>query len=170
MDANSCFVSMCEVHQVNTAPQGPKPGGSAPANDTPDGAVALRLGGVVNDQTRGAALAPELAVTACPEEDDRFGRTLWYSFTGTGGPVTIDTAGSNFDTVIAVYDDGVNLLACNDDIGFDPIGGSFQAALTVDTVDTVEGTTYYVQAGGFDDVFFTGESNPQFGRLRITIN
>ena len=102
-------------------------------------------------------------MTTCPAPDDAFGHTLWYSFTGTGGEVTIDTAGSNFDTVVAVYDDGLNELACIDDIEFDPIGGSFQASLTI---DTVEGATYYVQAGGF--VSFEGGA--EFGRLRVRIS
>jgi hypothetical protein len=167
MDAESCFVTMFDSHFVNTAPQGPKEGGAAPANDTPDGAVSIRVGGTLNDQTRGTAVEPELQVEACPEEDDRFGHTLWYTFTGTGGPVPIDTAGSNFDTIVAVYDDGLNLLACNDDISFEPIGGDFQAAVTI---DTVAGATYYVQAGGFDSVAFTGVSDPEFGRLRVSIS
>ena len=166
LDAESCFISMFDTHIVDTAPQGPKPGGSAPAHDTPEGAVPIPLGGVVNDQTRGTAVDPEIQVTACPEDDDRFGHTLWYTFTGTGGPLTIDTAGSNFDTVIAVYDASLTLLACNDDVLFDPIGGTFQAALTL---DTVEGATYYVQAGGFDGGVLFGEPDPDFGRLRIRI-
>lgn len=166
-DSDACFAGAFESHFIGTAPAGPKPGATAAANDTPDGAVALSLGKVVNDQTRNTAIDPELQVDACPQEDDRFGHTLWYSFTGPGGPVTIDTAGSDFDTVIAVYDDELTLLACNDDIEFEPIGGTLQAALTI---DTVEGETYLIQAGGFDGVVFTGVTNPEFGRLRIKIS
>ena len=32
-----------------------------------------------------------------------WGRTVWFSFEGTGGPITVDPGGSNFDTVVAVY-------------------------------------------------------------------
>jgi hypothetical protein len=167
LDGEACFGSDFESHLVVTAPSGPKPGATTAANDTADGAVALSLGKIINDQTRNTAVAPELPVEACPEPDDRFGHTLWYTFTGTGGPVTIDTAGSNFDTVIAVYDAGLNLLACNDDVEFEPIGGTLQAALSI---DTDAGATYYLQAGGFDPVSFTGVSEPQFGRLRIRIS
>jgi hypothetical protein len=59
------------------------------------------------------------------------------------------------------------LLACNDDVNFDSIGGTFQAALTI---DTVEGATYYIQAGGFDGGVLSGEPAPEFGRLRIRID
>jgi hypothetical protein len=166
LDAAACISSSFDIHGVETGPSGPKPGGSTPVNDTPEGALPLRIGGTVNDQTGGAASDAEIQIVGgCPEPDDAFGHTLWYTFTGTGGPVTIDTAGSNFDTVLAVYDDQLNQIACNDDVLFEPIGGSFQAALTLET--TVEGATYYVQAGGFID-FFTGV--PEFGRLRLSIS
>src|SRR4051794_731774 len=29
--------------------------------------------------------------------------TVWWEFTGNGGPITVSTNGSNFDTVLAVY-------------------------------------------------------------------
>ena len=103
-------------------------------------------------------------MTTCPSPDDGVGHSLWYSFTGTGDEVTIDTAGSNFDTVIAVYDDEFVELACNDDVEFGPVGFTFQAALTV---DTVEGATYYVQAGGYMNPFEGVDA--QFGRLRISL-
>ena len=44
------------------------------------------------------------------------GHTVWYRVVGTGGTITVDTAGSDFDTVIAVYTaDGAG--------GFDPVPG-----------------------------------------------
>ena len=103
-------------------------------------------------------------MTTCPSPDDGVGHTLWYSFTGTGDAVTIDTAGSNFDTVIAVYDDEFVELACNDDVEFGPVGFTFQAALTI---DTFEDATYYVQAGGYMNPFEGVDA--QFGRLRIAL-
>jgi hypothetical protein len=43
--------------------------------------------------------------------------TMWWSFTGTGGPLTISTRGSEVDTVLAIYEVGASvLLACNDDL------------------------------------------------------
>ena len=159
----TCFVSEFDSHFMANVPAGPKAGGKAPANDTADGATPIRMGRAVNDQTRGAAVDPEIQVEACPEPDDRFGHTVWYSFIGTGGNVTIDTAGSDFDTIVAVYDESLTLIDCNDDVEFEPIGGTLQAALTI---PTDEGATYYVQAGGFV-AFDTGL--PEFGRLRLSI-
>jgi hypothetical protein len=164
LDDEHCFSATFDLRFVETRASGPKAGGRLPANDTVDGAQPIRFGGVVNDQTRGASPEAELPAMTCPESDDAFGHTLWYSFTGTGGEVTIDTAGSDFDTVLAVYDEELNELACIDDIEFDPIGGSFQASLTV---DTAEGATYYVQAGGFLQPFPGAQA--EFGRLRISL-
>ena len=152
LDDEHCFAATFDSHLAFTPSAGPKPGGKAPVNDTPEGALPIRIGGVVNAQTGGTAPDPEMQVTTCPEPPpfDAVGHTLWFSFTGTGGPVTIDSGGSNFDTVVAVYDDELNELACIDDNEFEPVGFTFQGALTV---DTVEGDTYYVQAGGFLDLF-----------------
>ena len=63
---------------------------------------------------------------------------MWYTIEGTGGPVTIDTAGSNIDTLIGVYvptDPGYEEIACIDDVEFEPVGATYQAALTIDTED-----------------------------------
>lgn len=159
----TCFSVAFDSHLMLNTSAGPRAGGRAPANDTVEGATPIRMGGRVNDQTRGAAVEAEIQVTGCPEPDDQFGHTLWYSFTGTGTDVTVDTAGSDFDTVVAVYDDALALVACNDDITFDPVGGSFQGALSI---PTVAGATYYVQVGGFVG-FDTGM--PEFGRLRLSV-
>ena len=164
IDSENCFAVAFDNKIIDTAPAGPKPGGKTPANDTPEGAISIGPGGTRNDQTGGATLEPELQVTTCPDFDDAFGRTLWYTFTGTGEPVTIDTAGSNFDTVVAVYDEELVELACNDDVEFDPIGFTFQGAVTV---DTTEGATYYVQAGGFWNLL--AGFDPEFGRLHLSI-
>jgi len=88
--------------------------------------------------------------------------------TRTGSPITIDTAGSNFDTLIAAYlptDPGYEEIACIDDVPFEPIGATFQAALTL---DTEKGQTYYVQIGGYDFPF-DEEVIGQKGRLRIAV-
>ena len=46
------------------------------------------------------------------------GYTAWWTVEGTGGDVTVDTAGSSFDTVLAVYQGARaprDRIACNDD-------------------------------------------------------
>ena len=124
--------------------------GPAPVNDVPEGAIALKPGSRLNTMNVGATHEPEVQIQTCPEGFcDQFGRTLWYTIEGTGGPVTIDTAGSNIDTLIGVYaptDAGFEEVACIDDVEFEPVGSTYQAALTI---DTEEGVTYYVQIGGY---------------------
>jgi hypothetical protein len=167
INGDNCFAATFDSQFSFTPSSGPKAGGNTPVNDTPDGALPIRIGGTVNAQTGGTAPDPEMQVTTCPDGPfDAFGHTLWYTFTGTGDEVTIDSAGSNFDTVLAVYDDELNELACIDDNEFEPVGFTFQGALTV---DTEEGATYYVQAGGFLQEFVE-EAEAEFGRLRLSIN
>jgi hypothetical protein len=85
------------------------------------------------------------------------GATVWYSFTPSAdGTLTVDTAGSSFDTVLALYADEPledTLVVCNDDDA-----DSTQAALTA---DVSAGTTYLIQAGGFYD---------DNGRLNIAVD
>ncbi|MBY5161926.1 hypothetical protein [Salsipaludibacter albus] len=166
-----CFAVDSSSRQRTTDANGPRPGGPAPANDTPDGA-ALVGSRPVNAQTRGAANAPEAECTIEYEDEGGeflesvpFGKTVWYRFTGTGQPVTLDTAGRDFDTVLAVYDADLSPLACADDVG-DEDGFTLQAATTI---DTVAGVTYLVQVGGYGG-FEDGEdvSVAEFGHLRLT--
>lgn len=94
------------------------------------------------------------------------GSTVWYKYTpGVSGLVTIDTNGSTgpsgqegdiLDTVLVVYTGaGLGSLtkaACDDDSG--------DVFLSRVELPVVAGTTYYIQAGGFDDVV---------GNLRLNV-
>ena len=169
MDREHCVTETFANHFVSTAPKGPKPG-VAPSNDTPDGAIPFKLGSRLNTQTTSAALEPEVEDTSlCPEGfSDQFGHTVWYTFVGTGNPVTMDTSGSGFDTLVKAFTrdgDQFTAVGCNDDVAFRPIGTSFQAVLTI---DTQPGVTYYVEAGGFRR-FFQPEV-AESGRLRLAIH
>jgi hypothetical protein len=148
MDDTSCDAEDVHVQEIVTSPGGPRL-----KNDAPAGAVPLSPGTTVEVRTGGTADEPE---APCVIEDGDhahdipLGHTAWWTFTGTGDSVTIDTAGSDFDTVVAVYtleEGDFQLVGCVDDV-FDPETGegSLQASITI---DTVEGETYYVQAGGF---------------------
>ena len=167
IDADHCLTESFAEHAMGSQPKGPKPG-APPVNDAPDGALPFKLGGVVNIQTTGTALDPEVGITTCPQGfQDDFGHTVWYTFVGTGGPVTLDTSGSNFDTVIAAFTrdgDTFTEVGCEDDVSYQPIGTSFQAVLTI---DTEAGQTYYVEAGGFRRFF--QPDLVQNGRLRLSI-
>jgi hypothetical protein len=166
IDDAHCRADAFESHSIGTSPSGPKPG-RAPANDTPDRAFPLEIGSVVNQQTTGTANEAEAGITTCPQgEDDAMGHTLWYAIEGTGDPITVDSTGSNFDTVLAAYvREGGELveIACQDDVEPDPVGGSLQGQLTF---DSEAGVTYLVQAGGFLGFF---EEEAEAGRLRIRV-
>lgn len=70
--------------------------------------------------------------------------TTWYRVIGNGGTVSVNTTGSNFDTVISIYDartlaldDG---LPCNDDNA-----GALTSAVSF---ASTAGRAYLIQAGG----------------------
>jgi hypothetical protein len=74
------------------------------------------------------------------------GRTAWYSITPSStSQITINTTGSTYDTVVAVFTggavDGLTPVICNDDTG----------GTTVSQVQFMAqaGTTYRVQLGGY---------------------
>jgi hypothetical protein len=108
----------------------------APANDAPAAAVVLAPGGRHTTHTRAATATPELPLWCYdePPHDPGYlpGHTVWYRFTGTGAPITVDTAGSGFNTMLAVYAvDGAEIteLACADD----HFRQTWQARATVDS-------------------------------------
>ena len=150
-------------------PNGPKPEAEPPANDTPAGATALAVGAASQQWTGGATIeSEEPCVIGVGDDAFEFGigRTVWYSVVGTGGPITIDPRGSDFDTVIAAYASnagGLEQLGCVDD---DDLGQA-QGLLTF---DTTLGQTYLVQVGGVIGQFDGDPEDPQWGRLRLRIS
>jgi hypothetical protein len=172
-DLGACVGADYRSKVLFSAAKGPKPGGKVPTNDLPSGAKSLAIGGSANVQTKGASPDREATFDCVIFEDENgapfevpVANTVWYKFTGTGGSVTVSTAGSDFDTVLATYTAGPGgtftpvLDGCNDDVPTPPVGRSLQAAVTI---PTVSGTTYYVQIGGFPDSAFP------FGNLRVSI-
>jgi hypothetical protein len=150
MDDSSCEASDVRVSEIVGKVSGPKL-----KNDAPAGAIPLGIGDTVEVRTGGTAFDAEEACTVDFDGDVEelpFAHTAWWTFTGTGGDVTIDSAGSDFDTIIGVYilDAGsFEQVGCVDDV-FDPDTeeGSLQSRVTI---ATIAGQTYYVQAGGFGD-------------------
>jgi hypothetical protein len=71
--------------------------------------------------------------------------TTWYRILGNGGTVSINTTGSDFDTVIAIYPAPTpslaTALACNDDAS----ASTLQSAMSV---QSVAGSAYLIQVGG----------------------
>lgn len=79
------------------------------------------------------------------------GSTVWYWFDAPGGRMAVDTSGSKYDTVVAVYRapknwtsgfSGLTNLACNDD-------NNFPALTSRVEFDTRRGDKILVQVGGF---------------------
>ena len=156
MDDEACFAADQRVTEHQSARQGPK--GKPLANDAPDGALPIAMGETVTVRTGGTALEPEAPCIGDFDgepADFGIGKTAWWTFEGTGGDVTVDTAGSDYDTVLGIYvDDGGEMaqLACVDDVD------SLQARITI---PTEAGVTYFVQAGGLGG---------QAGTLVLSVN
>ena len=169
-DLGACIGVDAKVKEIITFPKGPKPGGKVPANDLPSGAKLLTVGSKTSVATKGASPNREAPYECLTFEENGevfevpVGHTVWYRIVGTGRPVTIDTAGSDYDTVIAVYTSSGGAFtpvpgACVDDVPVVPVGRTLQSAVTF---DTVANTTYYVQIGGFPESF-------PYGNLRVAV-
>ena len=157
MDEESCRAAEQTTTSHFSARQGPR--GKPLPNDAPEGALPIAIGETVTVRnTTGNSPEPEAPCTldfGDEQFDVPIGRSAWWTFEGTGGDVLIDTAGSDFDTVVAVYVEdgagGFEQLGCIDDVD------SLQARITV---STEVGVTYWIQAGGLGD---------QGGRLVLTV-
>lgn len=171
-DLAACNANFIEFHGIFHSPNGPKAGGRVPANDTVDGAVPLAIGDRVQQRTGGASLLPEepcFIDLGFELVENVWGRTVWFTVEGTGGPITIDPSRSDFDTAIGAYVDtgaGLEQVGCIDDDFSDP----FQPPQSPLTIDTVAGETYYIQVGGFDEgQLFGEEPRPEYGQLRLRV-
>jgi hypothetical protein len=141
---------------------------AAPINDNRAGAISLQLGIANTIDNTSATVETGESFTAndpsglhCSNTDGtsttrgvQMARTLWWEFTGNGGPVTVSTDESSvsFDTVLAVYDtlSGVP-LGCSDDLQPEDPGRPFLSGVRVASetvVDTIIGRRYLVQIGG----------------------
>ncbi len=172
-DLAACDANLLEFHNIFHSPNGPKADRRVPANDTPDGAIALEVGDRHRQFTGGASIAPEEPCFFDFGDGELFehfwGRTVWFTVEGTGGEITIDPSRSDFDTSVAAYADtggGLEHLACVDDDFSDP----FQDPQAPLTFDTEAGVTYYIQVGGFDlGSLFEEEPTPEYGQLRLRV-
>ena len=71
-----------------------------------------------------------------------------YSFTPEADMVLrVDLCGSEYDTKLYIYDEGLNLVACNDDYYFDDVCGMYVSALPF--VPFNGGVTYYIVVDGY---------------------
>jgi hypothetical protein len=184
-DLDGCEGSRFTARGIEVEAQGPQEKGRPPSNDAPEGAVPLEVGDSANQQTKAASQHPEAVCAPVfepeePEEEHEengedfglpLGKTVWYSVEGDGGPLTVSTSGSNFDTIVGVYvADGESLVQvdCVDDV----FNGGFSLQAEVTWV-TEPGQTYLIQAGGFglfeDPEFPEFDSGAEYGLLKISV-
>ena len=108
--------------------------------------------------TRGATWAEDdPIIEAC---NLNAGKTsVWYEFTPTlNGTITVDTIGSDYDTVLALWSGERGSLipvACNDDIG---LVGDFYDQDSVITTSLTSGTRYYIEVTKFGDHLVSEQS------------
>jgi hypothetical protein len=101
------------AHPLGKVPPPPPP----PSNDEATGAIALTLdGGPYTEDTSAATIGATDPV--CPEIQPFANHTVWFTITaGTDtAAIELSTAGSNFDTTLAVLDGTGAVVACNDDV------------------------------------------------------
>jgi hypothetical protein len=103
-------------------------------------------------QASGAGVEADEPLTAmgqsvCGTDGPEIQTTRWYSFRGTGGPMYMTSSGSDFDTVIGVYEGpapapiGASLFCSND-------RGDNDADSQVELSTTDAGREYLLQVGG----------------------
>ena len=138
----SCTLAMIDYRVIITPSNGPKPGGRAPANDLPSGAIAVHGGDRVTLATKGAQVSGEAIChlhSIFGDFDILPQYTVWYTIAGTGSSVTVDATASDFLAWACVYADGPDASAQV------AVGASTDGPVTF---DTELGSTYWVQLGG----------------------
>lgn len=155
--------------------------GAPPVNDDRANRTVIALGNMVFGNNAQATIEPAEQLTANDPGGNGCGSagtltpgavrmyaTTWWRFTGNGGPITVTTSGSLFDSMLAVYDESTgNLIGCNDDVGR---FGSTDSRLTSEiTRPTVAGRQYSVQVGGCDQAAFECV-DPTTGDIAIRVS
>jgi hypothetical protein len=115
---------------------------AAPGNNTCSNAGSVFDGGVYSGSTSTATASG--ATASCGSSTSS--PDVWFSFTAPcSGTLRLDTCGSSYDTVLAVWSAcGGTELACNDDSVF--CTNTLHSMLTV---PVVQGTNYRIRVSGF---------------------
>jgi hypothetical protein len=131
---------------IPAAPPPPAP----PPNDNFASAQALNgcSGSVIGTNIAATKEANEPNNPASPNSR----KSVWYQWQApSSGSVTIDTAGSGFDTIIGVYTGssvgGLSIIGSNDD---DPNAPSHVTSSSV-TFDATQNTIYRIEVNGFNN-------------------
>jgi hypothetical protein len=147
----------------------PAPARASDSNATPS---ALTSGVTATADTTGYTVEPGEQNTTAPFNQQcgspynvGVARTAWYTIVGAGGPVTVNTNGSAYDTALFVYAGSAagGVVACNDD------QSDSNTASSVSFPGTT-GTTYFIQVGRAcnEQPGSMCTSNPPAGALAVT--
>ena len=113
-----------------------------PPNDACGGAVVISGNAFTTNQSTTTATSTGDPVPNCAP----LGKGIWYAYTpATNGSLVVDTIGTGFDSVLAIYTGSCGALAqvgCDDDSG-----GSLSSRITL---SATAGTTYSILAGGYN--------------------
>jgi hypothetical protein len=136
----------------------------APANDLCENAEPI--GGVQNMPFS------TLRASADNVGDCIFSKDIWYVFTAPiTGSATIHTCGSDFNTLLAIYEGAEcdplsELMTCDDDDWDNDCGYASRSIF-----DIHEGDSYFVQVGGYDmDEFGDGVLTIEYGNPEIEVS
>lgn len=130
------------------------------ANDRCAGALTINPGETLRMNTLRATTTGDPSTTCVSGA----GRGVWYKITpAVAGTLRVLTCGSNFDTVLALYEgscDDLSRVACNDDTSFCS-GSDGTSRESVVSYAVTAGQTYYIYAAGYagagGDLQITGE-------------
>ncbi|MFH1331652.1 MAG: clostripain-related cysteine peptidase, partial [Actinomycetota bacterium] len=129
-------------------------GGAAPANDDFDAATVIGAAPFTATQNVAAAtIAGDDPGFPCAANSPMY-RTVWYRYTPPSAQtLTIDTFGSDYDTVLGVWTGSrgsLSSVACNDDTG------AFQYQSRVD-VSAAAGVTYFIEVADYSPTSATNQ-------------
>lgn len=148
-----------EEEQSWTEEEGDPRGGSAPANNTCQGAVVIPGNAVTYGapllNTTGATVGACEGAESCEAGGAGISNSVWYTYTpNLSGTVTINTFGSNYNTVLSVWTGSCGIagipgcigvptqIVCNDDY---PFGTTSQVTLSV-----TGGQTYKIKVSDYN--------------------
>ncbi|MEK6750941.1 MAG: M4 family metallopeptidase, partial [Chloroflexota bacterium] len=130
--------------QLNLLPLPP----GAPANDAFASPIVISTASYTNTQDiSGATTAIDDPMFPCTSHKGT--NSVWYQITpSSSGTLTVDTVGSNFDTVLGIWTGsspaGLTSVGCHDDI--DNAGGNYQSRVVL---SVTAGQTYRIEAAGY---------------------
>ncbi len=129
----------------------PDPDPTGPANDNFANRIAVAVSVAGSTRTVTGSNVGATAETGEPfhARSSSARTSVWWSYTPySSGPITITTAGSSFDTVLAIYTgssvDALSSVTSNDDAG----GGTLRSEVTF---IGAAGTEYQIAVAGYDN-------------------